>query len=165
MATIDLRKDLRLSTLLDEQKKERSRMVSDGDLTPIGATKGTTTAEGNGTATERFGIGEEAGLPKTSQIVRTADSYPEKPCAICVFFKYDAGQNRMQKEGMLQVPNNQGGFLSEGHKPMTDDQTNGGPYDAREYGHCGAAKRPMLTHRFSTCEKWAGIGKLGRIWR
>lgn len=164
----DLRKDLRLSTLVREKAEEGTlgqgaRNLSEGDVVAPEAVLGASTPDGGATAT-RFGYGMAAGLPTTSQIVRATDQ-PTKPCALCVHFRYDQGQNFFDREGLHTVPKTEGGFLTPGRSPMADDVMAGGVYDSREFGYCKAARRgPMLTHRFSTCHKWQPPGKFWRFW-
>ena len=165
----DLRPDLRLSTLVRD-KAERGtlgvgdRNLSEGDVIAPEAVPGATTPDGVGITADRYGYGGVPDLPTTSQIVRATDQ-PTKPCAICVHFHYDHGQNFFDREGLHTVPKAEGGFLTPGRTPMADDVVAGGAYDSREYGFCTAARRgPRLTHRFSTCEKWRPPGKLWRFW-
>ena len=163
----DLRRDLRLSTLLQEHqgahppegalpRTPSGHGVSTGDLIPLEARPGETTADPDHLATQRFGIGD-----RTTQIVRAA-SYPSRPCALCLYWRHDQGQEILRHEGLKQVPAEEGGFLQEGARPWQEQET-AGPYDAREVGLCTQARRGLrLSHRFATCTAWQGRGRFDR---
>lgn len=163
----DLRRDLRLGSLLQERAEEGTlgagaHNLAEGDVIPPEAIAGTATRDADGVATRRFGVGGAGGLPQTSILAR-ATEMPTKPCALCVFWAHDAGQTFLDREGITTVPKREGGFLRPGRSPMVDDQVAGGAYDSREVGVCKAARRSFrLSHRFATCEKWAAIGKFDR---
>ena len=162
----DLRPDLRLSKLIRDRaegpKLGEGRVLSQGDVVSPDATPGVVTRNADGGTTARFGYGGVDGAPQVSQIVQATEQ-PSSPCALCIHFAYDRGQNFFDREGLHTVPKTEGGFLQPGRTRMVDDVVAGGAYDSREYGFCRAARRgPRLTHRFSTCEKWAAIGKFGR---
>lgn len=145
------------------------RVRSDGRLLPEDARLGTVTpgVAGHDSYARYGSVFDESGLPRASSIVHATD-YPKQPCVLCVHFRYDKGQNFLDRHGALQVPREEGGFLVPGTHPINDETTEGGPWDAREIGFCMRsrwARTAALTHRFSTCKDWASKLGLSSLWR
>jgi len=133
---------------------------SGGPRKPNLSREGVSTQDGDGAEVKRHGSDFVGGLPRTSRITRTTEM-PRRPCTACRYFRYDKGQAFMDYEGIADVPNKEGGFLKIANTPLFEHRADGGAYDSREYGTCTANRRnPQLTHRFCTCGKWRGVGKL-----
>ena len=141
---------------------------------------GARTSAVDGTVTDRagWGPGADEGVPQCMRLAR-ATEVPRRPCAVCTHFRHDRGQERMRIEGLVAVPAAEGGFIQpqEGYvvREMSDVATDPRMiYSPGEYGLClrwsgRLARRwarrddrraqEALTHRFSTCEEWAAVGR------
>ena len=84
--------------------------------------------------------------------IRVENFVPHAACFVCAHYRHDRGQNRIDQEGLKDIPRMEGGLFKSYANPDG-------------VGLCalrsGRFNRIVLVHPLASCPEWTGLGGFG----